>query len=221
MPIQINLLAEQQYAEELRRRDPVKRGYWIAGLVVSLVLVYILFLGLMIWHVQSQVAALKGIQPNQTKILELKANQTSTTNLSKTLITLTNLSTNRFLVGNMLNAMQVSMVDKIQITKIALRQNFDIVNVVKTVNEKKITESSRIEKLKLIVDGKCFASVSEQTINSYIQSIRSNDFFRYYFPSQTNIEPKNISSIQTDLNDATKKYVTFSLECVMPDKAHK
>ena len=31
MPIRINLLAEQQAAEEARRRDPVKRALWVGS----------------------------------------------------------------------------------------------------------------------------------------------------------------------------------------------
>jgi len=38
MPIRINLLAESQALEEMRRRDPVKRAIWVGVLVVSLLL---------------------------------------------------------------------------------------------------------------------------------------------------------------------------------------
>ena len=31
MPIRINLLAEEQYLAEMRRRDPVKRAAWVGG----------------------------------------------------------------------------------------------------------------------------------------------------------------------------------------------
>ena len=40
MPIRLNLLAEAQAAEEMRRKDPVKRSLWLAALVISLVLVW-------------------------------------------------------------------------------------------------------------------------------------------------------------------------------------
>ena len=33
MPIRLNLLAEAQAAEDLRRRDPVKRALWLARLM--------------------------------------------------------------------------------------------------------------------------------------------------------------------------------------------
>ncbi|HZI33456.1 MAG TPA: hypothetical protein VFF11_14035, partial [Candidatus Binatia bacterium] len=40
MPIRLNLLAEQQAAEDLRRRDPVKRAMWVAGLIVGVVVIW-------------------------------------------------------------------------------------------------------------------------------------------------------------------------------------
>src|SRR5712671_6343941 len=38
MPIRINLLAEAQALEELRRRDPVKRAIWVAVAIGGIVL---------------------------------------------------------------------------------------------------------------------------------------------------------------------------------------
>ena len=43
MPIHINLLAEAQAAEELRRRDPVKRAIFIG---ISLVIVALMWSGM-------------------------------------------------------------------------------------------------------------------------------------------------------------------------------
>jgi hypothetical protein len=40
MPIKINLLAEAQIAEDLRRSDPVKRAIFIGALLVALALVW-------------------------------------------------------------------------------------------------------------------------------------------------------------------------------------
>ena len=42
MPIRINLLAEAQAAEEMRRRDPVKRALWGASIVVVGVIAFFL-----------------------------------------------------------------------------------------------------------------------------------------------------------------------------------
>ena len=46
MPIRINLLAEAQALEEMRRKDPVKRAALAAGALVCLALVYSSYLQL-------------------------------------------------------------------------------------------------------------------------------------------------------------------------------
>lgn len=53
MPIRINLLAEAQAAEEMRRKDPVKRSIWIGGFIVFLTLLAALTLQLKISRVRS------------------------------------------------------------------------------------------------------------------------------------------------------------------------
>ena len=40
MAIHINLLAESQALEEMRRRDPVKRAIWVGAIVGALVLAW-------------------------------------------------------------------------------------------------------------------------------------------------------------------------------------
>src|SRR5208282_281143 len=41
MPIRINLLAEAQAAAELRRKNPIKRGIWVGGFLVCVVVLWI------------------------------------------------------------------------------------------------------------------------------------------------------------------------------------
>lgn len=40
MPIRLNLLAEAQAMEEMRRRDPVKRAIWVGSLLVAVALAW-------------------------------------------------------------------------------------------------------------------------------------------------------------------------------------
>ena len=55
MPIRINLLAEAQAAEEMRRRDPVKRAVWIAGALVLVVAAWVVFLQVKIMKASGQL----------------------------------------------------------------------------------------------------------------------------------------------------------------------
>ena len=59
MPIRINLLAEAQALEEMRRRDPVKRAIRLAVLLGVLILVWAGYLQTRILNVKSEVSRLQ------------------------------------------------------------------------------------------------------------------------------------------------------------------
>ena len=101
MPIRINLLAEAQIAEDLRRRDPVKRAVYVGVLLVVLALVWSssLQLGVMISkrdlaQVQQSIEAhtneWQNVLDSQKKVYDARAKLSS----------LQQLSAVRFLQGN-------------------------------------------------------------------------------------------------------------------------
>ncbi len=118
MPIRINLLAEGQAAEELRRKDPVKRGIWIAGFFVSLVLLWLLKLQCDIWFDQKDLTRIN------SRWTEIKANYAAVTNnvmktaeINRKLVALDQLTTNRFLWAPVLNALQKCVVNNVQVLR--------------------------------------------------------------------------------------------------------
>ena len=60
MPIRLNLLAEAQAAEELRRRDPVKRAIWIGALILAAMLVWSSSRQLQVMLASSELNRLEG-----------------------------------------------------------------------------------------------------------------------------------------------------------------
>ncbi len=112
-------MAEQLAAEELRRRDPVKKAFWLAGLAVALMLLWALYLGL---NVRSESADLADLQ--------LKwAAQTNTSlqasnafrnylDLEDKLKSLGRYATNRFLWANALNALQYTTVTNVRLVSL-------------------------------------------------------------------------------------------------------
>jgi hypothetical protein len=98
MPIRINLLAEDQAAEEMRRQDPVKRAIVLASFLVALVLMWSGWLQIKLGYAAHEQANYEG----QWAKLE-KDFATVTENLQKTaeieskLSALHQLETNRFL----------------------------------------------------------------------------------------------------------------------------
>ncbi len=126
MPIRINLLAEEQAAEELRRKDPLKRAIIIAGVVVAVVVV---FAGFNTMRVKASTAEANGIRQAyedvKDKELALKEMRAMTGRLEANLDSLHRLATNRFLVAPVINELQFSMVDGIRLTRFVIKQNFE------------------------------------------------------------------------------------------------
>ena len=125
MPIRLNLLAEAHAAEDLRRRDPIKRIIFGGGLVVALMFAWWSWLQLRVMvananlsQVQAQIQqhtnAYQVVLVSEKKIDDAKAN----------LAALQKLANSRFLQGNLLNALQNAMVPGVQLVRLAVSQTY-------------------------------------------------------------------------------------------------
>src|SRR5271170_1264606 len=125
MPIRINLLAEAQTAEELRRKNPVKRGIWIGSFLVCVVVMWI---GNLQWKIILERHDYNTIeadwQTNAAKYSVVTNEQFKIMDVEQKLAHLDDLSTNRFLWAPVLNALQKSMVDQVQVTQLKGDQSF-------------------------------------------------------------------------------------------------
>jgi hypothetical protein len=125
MPIRINLLAEAQALEDLRRRDPVKRVI-LAGIIsVILVLFWSSLLLFNTMITKSDLNRLEGDLYSRTndnhQILESK---NKLVEHKHKLNELHRLTTNRFLNGNLLEALQKNTVDNVQLMRLkVIRQH--------------------------------------------------------------------------------------------------
>src|ERR1041385_6887514 len=109
MPTCLNLLAEVQAAEEMRRRDPVKRAIWVGALLVA---------GMLAWSskvwVSTMVANSKLRQVEQdiarrtNEFRVVLDNKKKADDIKYKLGRLRQLASSRFLNGTMLNALQQS-----------------------------------------------------------------------------------------------------------------
>ena len=125
MPIRLNLLAEAQAAEELRRRDPIKRVIFGGVLVVALMFAWWSWLQLRVMvansnlsqveaQIQSHTNAYQVVLVSEKKIAETKAN----------LAALQKLTDSRFLQGNLLNALQHATVPGVQLVRLRVDQSY-------------------------------------------------------------------------------------------------
>jgi len=127
MPIRFNLRAEPQAAEDLRRRDPVKRAIWIGGFLVCVTLLWCGKLQFDIWREGMTRSRLeKDWAIKEPKFKTLTAMQNKAERLEGMLSNLDRYTTNRLLWANALNAIQKSMVEDIQLTRIRTEQSYEI-----------------------------------------------------------------------------------------------
>src|SRR2546425_65438 len=142
MPIRINLLAEQQAADELRRRDPVKRATWVGGFLVGVLAVWSGYLQVRLMAATSEVkryeSEWKKLESDYKKV---SANMEAAAEAERKWAALQALATNRFLWANPLNALQFVMatVDEVQITTLKTSQSYTITEPVKPSTKVAIT----------------------------------------------------------------------------------
>jgi hypothetical protein len=125
MPIRINLLAEQQAAEEARRRDPVKRAIVVGGSLVVFTLLWTLMTYMQVKAKRAEFAN----EDSKFKRLEddskaVRMVQAEVGDLERRLVCLDRYSTNRVLWATMLDAMQRATFDQIRLKSISANQRY-------------------------------------------------------------------------------------------------
>jgi hypothetical protein len=125
MPIKINLLADQIAAEELRRKDPVKRAILVSVLLVILVLFYSLMLQLKVAVARSEVGRYENrLNAVEETSKQVKADRLLENDIERKIEALDRYSSNRFLWGSTLDALQRTLVPNIRLTEILADQKY-------------------------------------------------------------------------------------------------
>jgi hypothetical protein len=220
MPIRINLLAEQQMAEELRRRNPVKLACWLGGFLVALVLLYSLSLKLKLiftnYDVEAQEKQWRRLETNNVQILTAQAKIRA---IEQKLEALNKLSTNRFLWGSALNGLQFALVDKIQLTHLRASQTYIQIPEVKPKPEEKIqAQPARArEVITLLLDGKDYGPPAGEQIELFKHSLVNGPFLNKYLTNENQIRMTARGQPQEDARVPGQFYVVFTLECNLLD----
>ena len=213
MAIRINLLAEEQLAEELRRRDPVKRALWLAGFAVAVVLIWSLGIWLKCWAAESEAATL------ELRWHSLQAtNGNVTTNLilirdiTQKLDALDNLATNRMLWGSFMDALQFSMVENIQLIDLRSRQSYAATPAVKGAGTIKARPATAVEKISLVIDARDYGSSTGEQIDVFKKKILDNSLLKNFITNENNLRLTARGQPQTDPTGPGRTFVLFTLE---------
>ncbi len=220
MPIHINLLAEAQAAEDMRRRDPVKRAIWIACLCVAVMLVWASYLqlnamlsGKELSNVETQVKSrdkeFQQVQQDLRKAAEVDLRLTK----------LTQLATNRFLYGNLLDSLQRTVVDDVQLLKLKVDQTYAYTEGTPAkTNDTRIVPgrpATVTERIVLTLDARITGAKPEDQVARFKQAIASQPYFQAVLGKTNEILSDNWSAPQTD--NEGHNFTTVTLRCSFPE----
>ncbi|HWX19040.1 MAG TPA: hypothetical protein VN578_03935 [Candidatus Binatia bacterium] len=220
MPIRINLLAEAQALEELRRRDPIKRAIWSGAALVFIILA---------WSTSLQVKAMM-IKGELNKVDEQIAKQTNEYQVvlghqrklaeaNRKLVSLYQVSTNRLLYGTLLNALQQTTLDDVQLIRFRAEQSYTFTDEVKArTNEDRVISgrpATVTERVLLTLDAKDNGANPGDQVNRYKQTLVEHPYFKTILTKTNEVRLASLSPPQvTD----SKPFVLFTLECRYPEK---
>jgi hypothetical protein len=222
MPIRINLLAEAQAAEEIRRKDPVKRAIWGSIVLVCAMLVWIGSRQVKIIADNVNLGNLEARLSSRTnQFVTILNNKTNLDGITEKLGALNRMVTNRFLEANVLDALQHTTVAGIQLLRLRTEQIYEETPGTKPIVEKGKTIPGKpggsTERIKLLLDAKdASENPGGDQINKFREMLACTPYFQKQNILTNNIRLKTYSSPQLD-NESGKAYVLFSLECSYPD----
>ncbi len=224
MPIRINLLADAHAAEEDRRRDPVKRGTYIAAFVVFCVVLWAVTLQLKIIGAKSDLGSVdarwKSIEKGFQSTVEA---QKTSMDVEQRLAALQQMSTNRFLWGNVLNAFQQTLgsVDGVQVVKLKTEQSYFIgegtparTNGTTFIPGKPPTSTERVSMTLEAMDA---GPQPGRRVNPFRESIAAVPFFKENLSKTNGVMLLSRSAPQNSPN-GDRTFVMFSLKATCLEK---
>lgn len=127
MAIRINLLAEQQEAEELRRKDPVKWSLYVGAAIILIVIAWSIWVQLGVGSARAQLRE-KELEYNRREPEFLVASNAvaETREMEFRLDALERYRTNRFFWSPALSALQFATAEQVRLVEIKAGQKFDV-----------------------------------------------------------------------------------------------
>ncbi len=221
MPIRINLLAEAQALEDLRRRDPVKRAIWAGVALVILMLAWSCSLQLKAMMAKSElnhVASQLSARTNEFR--QVLVNQRKLAEMYRRMGLLQEMATNRMLHGSLLNALQQTSLDDVQLMRLKTEEAYVYNDEIKSKtnsNDRVIPgkPASVTEKIVITLEAKDSAPNPGDQVNKFKQALGQAPYFQDVLGKTNEVRLANLSPPQT-LDG--KPFVLFTLECRFPDK---
>lgn len=224
MPIRINLLAEAHAAEELRRKDPVKRALYVGGFCVFLVGLWASTLQVKIMAAKGELSTLASRWHKIEKEYQTAVNSHHAIGEAEQKLTaLSLMSTNRFLWGNALNGLQQTLngLEDVRVSHFKAEQLYSTIeetkprtNGVQVIPGKPATATERVT---LTIDGVDASANVGSKINKFKESITAVPYFKENL-TRTNGVVLTRRSAPGPSRTGGGLVVNFTLECYFPEK---
>ena len=128
MPIRINLLAEQQAAEEARSRDPVRRAIWGGSIAIGITIFFIIMMAFKVSAQRRKVAAKDAEFKRTEEEAKPIKHEVFLTGLAESRRrSLDRYAANRFLWGTFLDRLAEVTVDEVRIMDLKATQTYRVI----------------------------------------------------------------------------------------------
>jgi len=221
MAIRINLLAEAIAEDDLRRRDPVKRAIYGGAFLVALSLVWFSSIWLEFVVEKESLNRIDAeIQTHASVYALVQVNLKKIADVQQRMAALDELTTNRFLQGNLLNALQQTYVPNVQLTRLRVDQTYSAApGVAPKTNSYGVVPGrppSMTEHVTLTMDAKDFSANPGDQVNHFKDALLKQDYFSRNLDATNGIRLSGLSELQTP--GEGKPFVMFTLECRYLDR---
>lgn len=213
MAIRINLLAEEQFLAEMRRRDPVKRSAYLGALLAGLALCW---WGWLLYAKSGATSALANSNAAITKIeksaKEVADHQKRTTVIEGNIHALHRSVTNRVLWAGCLNALQEVTREPIQITRVRIDQNYNVQTAVISKDRTKNKPASSTETIKVTITARDYGAADQNYIK-FKDRVEAHPWFKQHLAKDNPISFRGFTAPTPDKDDPSRVFVSFTMEC--------
>lgn len=224
MPIRLNLLAEAQAAEELRRKDPVKRAIFLGGACVALMAAVSLLIQSQIMRTNANASTYdERIQAMTNEFGAVMANDSRLRELQTNIRGLDILASERFLNGTLLNALQKVYVDNVQLTHLDVAQSYTLVDESKAKpaasggSAKAAKPATATEKVVIVIEARDTSANPGDRVTDFKKALGRNAYIQQLIGTNNEMRLINLSPPQL-LPDLGRPVVQFTLEARLPEK---
>ena len=222
MAISINLLAEAQSLDELRRRDPVKRAILAGALLVFVMIAWSGQLQFEAMWAKGELRRLDSQLATQTnQFQKVLRNERELAEVNRKLSSLQRLASNRLLYGTLLNALQQATIDDVQLAHLRADQSYVLTQEVKgKTNGTHIIPgkpATSTERILLTLDARDSGPNPGDQVNRFKQAIGKSPYFSEALGKTNEVRLTSLSPPQISA-DSGKPFVLFTLECRFGDR---